>query len=56
MQEVVAAAKSVGVILPSGIEDRMINIDPLTMYLRPSMLEDVQKVWSSCIASYKVSY
>ncbi|KAF4762928.1 hypothetical protein HAV15_000181 [Penicillium sp. str.  len=40
MQEVVAAAKAVGVILPSGIEDRMINIDPLTMYLRPSMLED----------------
>ncbi|KAF7521494.1 hypothetical protein PCG10_008273 [Penicillium crustosum] len=43
MQEVVAAANAVGVILPSGIEDRMINIDPLTMYLRPSMLEDVQK-------------
>lgn len=56
MQEVVAAAKAVGVILPSGIEDRMINIDPLTMYLRPSMLEDVQKVWYSCIASYEVSY
>ncbi|KAJ5602511.1 hypothetical protein N7537_005467 [Penicillium hordei] len=43
MQEIVAAAKAVGVILHSGIEDRMINIDPLTMYLRPSMLEDVQK-------------
>ncbi|KAJ5979321.1 hypothetical protein N7501_002663 [Penicillium viridicatum] len=43
MQEVVAAAKAAGVILPLGIEDRMININPLTMYLRPSMLEDVQK-------------
>ncbi|KAJ5339257.1 hypothetical protein N7452_005985 [Penicillium brevicompactum] len=43
MQEVVAAAKAVGVVLPLGIEDRMINIDPVTMYLRPSMLEDVQK-------------
>ncbi|KAJ5197481.1 hypothetical protein N7449_007960 [Penicillium cf. viridicatum] len=32
--------KGCGVILPSGIEDRMINIDPLTMYLHPSMLED----------------
>ncbi|KAJ5325957.1 uncharacterized protein N7506_009059 [Penicillium brevicompactum] len=43
MQEVVAAAKAVGVVLPLGIENRMINIDPVTMYLRPSMLEDVQK-------------
>ncbi|KAK4904961.1 hypothetical protein LTR66_017853, partial [Elasticomyces elasticus] len=43
MQEVVAAAKAVGVVLPLRIEDRMINIDPVTMYLRPSMLEDVQK-------------
>ncbi|KAJ5689337.1 hypothetical protein N7462_003729 [Penicillium macrosclerotiorum] len=43
MQEVVAAAKASGVTLPAGIIDRMINMDPLTMYLQPSMLEDVQK-------------
>jgi 2-dehydropantoate 2-reductase len=47
MEEIVAAAKAAGVTLPSGIEDRMINVDPLTMYLRPSMLEDVQKVEST---------
>ena len=44
MEEIVAAAKASGVILPSGVVDRMINIDPLTLYLRPSMLEDVRKV------------
>ncbi|KAJ5573820.1 uncharacterized protein N7459_008247 [Penicillium hispanicum] len=43
MDEIVAAAKACGVTLPKGIVDRMINADPLTMYLRPSMLEDVRK-------------
>lgn len=44
MKELVAAAKAAGVILPSGIETWTINVDPLTMYFRPSMQEDVQKV------------
>ncbi|KAJ5894570.1 hypothetical protein N7495_006261, partial [Penicillium taxi] len=43
MEEVVAAAKATGVTLPDGIIDRMITIDPLTLYLQPSMLQDVQK-------------
>lgn len=49
MEEIVAAAKAAGLTLPLGIEDRMINVDPLTMYLRPSMLEDVQKVESTSL-------
>lgn len=44
MDEIVAAAKACGVNLPDGVAERMINIDPLTMYLRPSMAEDVLKV------------
>lgn len=44
MNEIVAAAKACGVNLPDGVAERMINIDPLTMYLRPSMAEDVLKV------------
>lgn len=44
MNEIVAAAKACGVDLPDGIAERMINIDPLRMYLRPSMAEDVLKV------------
>ncbi|KAJ5304265.1 uncharacterized protein N7443_003925 [Penicillium atrosanguineum] len=43
MKELVAAAKAAGVLLPSGIEDWTINVDPLTMYFQPSMQEDVQK-------------
>ncbi|BCS29253.1 ketopantoate reductase family protein [Aspergillus puulaauensis] len=41
MNEIVAAAAAVGVRLPGDIVDRMISIDPVTAYLRPSMLEDV---------------
>ncbi|KAJ6107593.1 Ketopantoate reductase ApbA/PanE [Penicillium sp. IBT 18751x] len=43
MKELVAAASATGVILPSGIENWAINVDPLTMYFRPSMQEDVEK-------------
>lgn len=44
MNEIVAAAKACGVNLPDGVADRMITIDPLTLYLKPSMAEDVLKV------------
>lgn len=44
MEEIRAAAKACGVDLPEDICDTMINLDPLTMYLPPSMLGDVRKV------------
>jgi ketopantoate reductase len=44
MEEIRAAAKAVGVDLPPDVCDFMINIDPLTMYLPPSMLGDIRKV------------
>lgn len=44
MNEIVAAAAAVGVRLPGDIVDTMIAIDPVTAYLRPSMLEDVGRV------------
>ncbi|KAG9666805.1 2-dehydropantoate 2-reductase family protein, partial [Aureobasidium melanogenum] len=43
MEEIRAAAKAVGVDLPPDVCDFMINIDPLTMYLPPSMLGDIRK-------------
>jgi 2-dehydropantoate 2-reductase len=44
MEEIRAAAKAVGVELPPDVCDFMINIDPITMYLPPSMLGDMRKV------------
>ena len=44
MEEIRAAAKATGHDLPEDIADTMINIDPLTMYLPPSMLGDMKKV------------
>ncbi|KAH7002443.1 2-dehydropantoate 2-reductase family protein [Ilyonectria destructans] len=43
MEEIRAAAAAAGVQLEAGICHTMINLDPLTMYLSPSMLVDVQK-------------
>lgn len=43
MEEIRAAAKAAGVELTEDIVDTMIEIDPLTMYLPPSMLGDVRK-------------
>ncbi|KAK2781680.1 hypothetical protein FQN53_000471 [Emmonsiellopsis sp. PD_33] len=43
MNEIVAAAKACGISLPSDVVDFMINVDPLTTYLKPSMLVDVLK-------------
>ena len=44
MEEIRAAAKAMGHDLPEDIADTMINIDPLTMYLPPSMMGDMKKV------------
>ncbi|KAL4785924.1 6-phosphogluconate dehydrogenase [Aspergillus varians] len=43
MNEIVTAAAACGITLPDGIVDKMINIDPLEIYLRPSMLEDADR-------------
>ncbi|KAE8380158.1 6-phosphogluconate dehydrogenase [Aspergillus bertholletiae] len=43
MAEIRAAATSVGVDLPAGVCDEVIAAYPVTMYLPPSMLEDVWK-------------
>ena len=47
MEEIRAAAKALGHELPEDIADTMINLDPITMYLPPSMLGDLRKVSSS---------
>jgi 2-dehydropantoate 2-reductase len=44
MEEIRAAAKAAGHDLPEDICDTMIEVDPLRMYLPPSMLADVRKV------------
>jgi ketopantoate reductase len=44
MKEIVAAARKLGVDLGDEVVDHMINIDPLDLYLAPSMLADVKKV------------
>lgn len=44
MEEIRAAAKAAGHELPEDIADKMINVDPLTMYLPPSMQGDMRKV------------
>ena len=43
MEEIRAAAKASGINLPEDVCDAMINMDPLTMYLPPSMLGDIRK-------------
>ncbi|KAL4872374.1 hypothetical protein BDV12DRAFT_183058 [Aspergillus spectabilis] len=43
MREIVTAGKACGIELPEGIVESMVGIDPLTIYLRPSMLEDVER-------------
>ncbi|PGH13213.1 hypothetical protein AJ79_03771 [Helicocarpus griseus UAMH5409] len=43
MNEIVTAAYACGIELPEDIVQRMIDVDPLTIYFKPSMLEDVQR-------------
>ena len=44
MEEIVAVAGRKGVRLEEGVVERMIGVDPLEIYLCPSMLVDVRKV------------
>lgn len=44
MNEIVAAAKANGVELSEGVVDFSIDVDPLDVYLKPSMMADVEKV------------
>jgi len=44
MREIVAAAKAKGVELGDEVVEFMIEVDPLELYLSPSMLADVRKV------------
>lgn len=44
MEEIFAAGNAMGHNLDPGIVDSMINMDPITMYLQPSMQEDIRKV------------
>ena len=44
MQEVFATAKAAGVDLPPDIIETTINIDPIEVWSKPSMLQDAQKV------------
>ena len=46
MEEIRAAAKACGVELPADLVDFMINMDPLTYYVLPSMQMDIRKVSS----------
>ncbi|KAF2711401.1 2-dehydropantoate 2-reductase [Pleomassaria siparia CBS 279.74] len=43
MREIVVAAKAVGVELAKDVMETMIEVDPLDLYLSPSMLADVRK-------------
>ena len=44
MEEIKAAALAAGYSLPNGIAEEMVEVDPLDMYLQPSMLVDLKKV------------
>lgn len=44
MQEIISVAKALGHELPKGIADTMINLDPMDLYLKPSMQCDIEKV------------
>lgn len=52
MMEIVAAAKAIGVDLGDDVVDYMIEVDPLELYLSPSMLADVRKVSSLFISPF----
>jgi 2-dehydropantoate 2-reductase len=44
MLEIIQAARACGAMLGDDVADTMIAIDPLELYLKPSMLVDVEKV------------
>lgn len=43
MKEIVALAAAAGHVLPEAIIDTMINLDPMDLYLKPSMQRDLEK-------------
>jgi ketopantoate reductase len=47
MQEIYETAKELGYLLPDDIIDTMLNMDPLDLYLKPSMQVDIEKVCES---------
>jgi 2-dehydropantoate 2-reductase len=49
MREIVSAAHKLGVKLDDGVVEFMIEVDPLDLYLAPSMLADVRKVHNSLL-------
>jgi len=44
MEEIVAIAKALGHILPDDVIQSMIDMDPMDLYLKPSMQCDLEKV------------
>jgi len=44
MQEIFDTAKALGHVLPEDIMDTMLNMDPMDLYLKPSMQCDIEKV------------
>jgi ketopantoate reductase len=46
MQEIFDTAKALGHVLPDNIMDAMLNLDPMDLYLKPSMQCDIEKVRS----------
>lgn len=44
MREIFETAKRLGHDLPEDIADTMINLDPMDLYLKPSMQCDIEKV------------
>jgi ketopantoate reductase len=44
MREIFATATKLGHVLPEDIMDTMLNMDPMDLYLKPSMQVDIEKV------------
>ena len=44
MEPIVATVKALGHVLPGGVIDSMVHVDPTELHSRPSMLCDVEKV------------
>jgi len=49
MKEIYDTAKALGHVLPESIMEDMINLDPMDLYLKPSMQVDIEKVYYSTL-------
>ena len=49
MKEIYDTAKALGHVLPESIMDDMVNLDPMDLYLKPSMQVDIEKVCDSSL-------